>query len=204
MKINRIYEDTEIKNDDINAKSFDLVQEEIKKLALADKNFKCKDKIEEFNTQLITMAEANWKEKNEGDANNSFQKYVSGDGTLETNKIKGIAKELYDNFAKNIIINICTKDTNNVPNNITESTGTMNFEIFIKLNELKIGEPKIPDIFLKKPIKIGKSSFSLKDAYEAGQKSVLDITTRNGKSVKDFLNSNIGWEIPTFDMWKNK
>jgi len=123
--------------------------------------------------------------------------------------IKKIAKVIYDKFKVQVKNNVFNQtDAANVPNTLMGEK-TMNFDDFIKLNELKIGEPKLPEILRKAPpIKIGDAKYTLdmvQDAFNAGQKSILNIPSvikvlnTDPKFVANFSN-----DIPQFNDWWEK
>jgi hypothetical protein len=181
----------EVPRDEVTDRSFDMVQEEIKKLATADgvKN----DKIEELNNQIMDMGAQKIKD------------YF--DAASEHNRsVEEIAKVIYDEYSQKVKNNMFNQnDPHGVPNMLKKEKSTMNFEEFQKINEMKIGDT------IKKefsPIKIGETKYPLSTvqlAYQAGQKSILDMP-----SIIKILNKypsfvgNFSKDIPQFNDWWEK
>ena len=186
------------KNDDIVKKYFDLVQEEIKKLISEDKEIK-PNEVETFNNEIFNQSD---------EIKDQIKGYID-QAAMNNLDIKKIAKVIYDKFKVQVKNNVFNQtDAANVPNTLMGEK-TMNFDDFIKLNELKIGEPKLPEILRKAPpIKIGDAKYTLdmvQDAFNAGQKSILNIPSvikvlnTDPKFVANFSN-----DIPQFNDWWEK
>lgn len=94
------------KNEDIVARYFDLVQEEIKKLISEDKEIK-PNQVEDFNNEIFNQPE---------EIQGQMRQYIDK-ATMNNLDIKRIAKIIYDKFKLQVKNNIFNqKDSQPVPN----------------------------------------------------------------------------------------
>jgi len=114
--------------DEVIARYFDLVQEEIKKLAKAD-GIK-DDKIQQINDEIVNM----------GSIDNKLKPYID-QAAVNDLDIKRIAKEIYKDLGPKVKNNLFNQnDPNGVPNKLKGERKIQNFGEF--LNEL-YREPEI-------------------------------------------------------------
>ena len=163
--------DSKNSNDDIVARYFDEVQNEIKKLISQDKEIKPKE-VEKFNNEIFNQPE---------EIQNQIRQYIDK-ATMHNLDIKKVAKIIYDKFKLQIKNNVFNQDdVNDVPNKLVgEKRHIKTFEQFMNEGSYFHTMKNIDEILDK----ISKSGY---ESLDDSDKAILLNFSKDDEDIYDIL-----------------